>query len=73
MHVSKAVRLTMPLHRNNLGAKVRNNYEIMTNIPKILLFSSYIYTSMPLSMKMQHSRVMRIWFESSSLNFRVPL
>jgi len=73
MHVSKAVRLTMPLHSNNLGAKVRNNYEIMTNIPKILLFLSYINTSIPLIMKMQHSRVMRIWFESSSLNLRVPL
>ena len=58
--------------QQNHGAKVVIFCHIVTRSAKILHFF-HKNTSIPLTMKMQHSRHCRIWLLSSSLNFRVPL
>ena len=72
VHVCKSSKNGRDTSQLVLGAKIRNNYEINLLNIKILAFI-YMNTSMPFRPKIQHSRVWRIWLESSSLNFLMPL
>jgi len=57
---ARAVRKAAPLRNNIPAAKVRRNSELFSIYGKNVLFCSYIYTSMPFSINIWHSRVILI-------------